>query len=90
MLDRIEFAADNLNVSSKSINVTQDKFEVKTDFNYGGSANQIEMLNGDFLHQQNFTGTGMTIAVMDGGFPGVNTFTAFQRMRDNNQILGRI
>jgi hypothetical protein len=87
-VDRIEFAADNLNVSSKSINATQDKFSIKTDFNYGGSANQIEMLNGDFLHQQNFTGTDMTIAVMDGGFPGVNTFIAFQRIRDNNQIKG--
>ncbi len=86
-VDHIEFAADNLNTSSKSIKVSQDKFEVKTDFNYGGSANQIEMLGGDFLHQQNFTGTGMTIAVLDAGFPGVNTFTAFQRMRDNNQIL---
>ena len=87
-VDHIEFAADNLNTSSKSINVTQDKFEVKTDFNYGGSTNQIEMLNGDFLHQQNFTGIDMTIAVMDGGFPGVNIFTAFQRIRDNNQIKG--
>ncbi|MCF6222700.1 MAG: S8 family serine peptidase [Flavobacteriaceae bacterium] len=87
-VDYIEFAANNLNASSKSINVIQDKFEVKIDFNYGSSANQIEILNGDFLHQQNFTGNGMTIAVMDGGFLGVNTFTAFQRIRDNNQILG--
>jgi len=86
-VDHIEFAADNLNAISKSSNVTRDKFEIKTDFNYGGSVNQIEMLSGDFLHQQNYTGTGMTIAVMDAGFPGVNSFATFQRMRDNNQIL---
>ncbi|MCK4562276.1 MAG: S8 family serine peptidase [Flavobacteriaceae bacterium] len=83
----IEFAANNLNGVPKSVKRQENKFEVKTDFNYGGSANQIEMLNGDFLHQQNFTGTGMTIAVIDAGFPNVNTFTAFKRIRDNNQIV---
>jgi hypothetical protein len=31
------------------------------------------MLNGQALHQQNYTGSGKIIAVMDGGFPGVNT-----------------
>ncbi len=86
-VDYVEFAANDLNSSSKQVKPKENKFEIKTDFNYGGSANQIEMLNGDFLHQQNYTGSGMTIAVMDAGFPGVNTFTAFQRMRDNNQIL---
>jgi subtilisin family serine protease len=85
-VDRVEFAADNLNTSSKSVKRKENKFEVKTDFNYGSSANQIEMLNGDVLHQKGFTGMGMTIAVMDAGFPNVNTISAFQRIRDNNQI----
>ena len=88
-VDYIEFAAKELNsVSIAKKSVQQHKFEVKTDFNYGGSINQIEMLKGDFLHQKNFTGSGMTIAVMDAGFPNVNTFTAFEQLRDNNQILG--
>jgi hypothetical protein len=45
------------------------------------------MLNGDVLHKQNYTGTGKIIAIMDAGFFGV-IMTAFQRLRNNNQILG--
>ena len=57
-------------------------------FNYGQSFNQINMLKADFLHQQNFTGSGKVIAVLDSGFPGVNTAQPFQRLITNNQILG--
>ena len=88
-VERIEFAAKELNGGTKVLKkVSLDKFDIKTTFDYGGSINQIEMVKGDFLHQKNFTGTGMTIAVMDAGFPSVNTFTAFDKLRDNNQILG--
>lgn len=62
--------------------------ETMADFPYGTSANQIEMLNGDQLHMQDFTGAGKIIAVMDAGFPGVNILTAFERLRNNNHILG--
>lgn len=65
-----------------------DKLATHQDFNYGNATNQIEMLNGDYLHQQDFTGEGMIIAVLDAGFPNVNTLGAFQRLRDNNKILG--
>jgi serine protease AprX len=69
----------------KKVNKT---FETEVIFNYGNSANQIQMLNGHLLHQENFTGSGKIIAVMDGGFPGVNTASTFARLRDNNKILG--
>ncbi len=61
---------------------------VLTTFNYGTSSNQITMLNGHLLHQQNYTGTGKIIAVLDAGFPGVDVAQPFQRLRDNNLILG--
>jgi subtilisin family serine protease len=86
-VDHIEFAANTLNARAPSSKTTRDKFEAKANFNYGGSLNQIEMLKGDVLHQQNFTGNGMSIAVLDAGFPNVDTFAAFQRARDNNQII---
>lgn len=57
-------------------------------YNYGNSANQIQMLNGHLLHQLNYTGTGKIIAVLDSGFPDVNTIQPFERLRANNQILG--
>lgn len=72
----------------KPVRSIKKLFETEVVFNYGNSANQIQMLGGHLLHQQNYTGAGKIIAVMDGGFPGVNTASTFQRLRDNNQILG--
>ncbi|SDR88341.1 Por secretion system C-terminal sorting domain-containing protein [Polaribacter sp. KT25b] len=93
-IESIEFANKSLNPGAKKRvkSVTpnhQNKFSnTTTDFIYGNAENQIKMLKGDFLHEQNFTGEGMQIAIIDAGFPNVNTLSAFQRIRDNNQILG--
>jgi hypothetical protein len=93
-IDHIEFANKSLNVNGKKREKViapnhQNKFKnTKTDFTYGSTKNQIEMLKGDFLHQQGLTGNNQIIAVIDAGFPNVNTLDAFQRIRDNDQILG--
>ena len=93
-VESIEFADNSLNAngkrSAKSNTITKrNKFtETTTDLNYGNTQNQTEMLKADFLHKQNFTGSGMHIAVIDAGFPNVNTLQAFARIRNNNQILG--
>ena len=58
----------------------------KISFNYGNSLAQIEQVNLRTLHVQGFTGAGVSIAVIDTGFPTVNTGSAFARMRSNNQI----
>ncbi len=96
-VDHVEFADDSLNPSSKmqsnvNTGVYTNKFQaeasIQTNFNYGDALNQIQMFNGHKLHEQNFTGAGMVIAVIDAGFPNVDTNPAFQRIRDNNQILG--
>jgi len=92
-VDKIDFANKSLNLSGKTkqaakINVANKKRDAKVVYPYGFSSNQIQMLNGHLLHQQNYTGSGKIIAVLDAGFPGVNTIQPFQRLRDNNQILG--
>ncbi|WP_309640864.1 S8 family serine peptidase [Flavobacterium sp.] len=92
-VDHLDFANRALNAAGKpSISKTHKKikkaFRTLANFNYGGSANQIEMLNGHLLHQQDYTGSGKIIAVMDGGFPGVDTASPFSRLRDANHILG--
>lgn len=92
-VDHIQFADHSLNASNKiaaqhptaSSHKTMDSQIV---FPYGNSANQIQMLNGHLLHQQNYTGSGKIIAVLDAGFPQVNIVQPFKRLRDNNQILG--
>ena len=88
-VDFIDFADKNLNTTR--LNLNQNKFElenVSTDFNYGTALNQIEMISGDKLHLSDFTGHGMTVAVLDAGFTNVHSMSGFQRLRDANGILG--
>lgn len=61
---------------------------IETAFNYGSGLAQINQINVRALHVAGFTGAGMTIAVIDTGFPSVDTGTAFKKLRDNGQIKG--
>lgn len=72
-----------------------NKFDIKdrnftspAGFNYGPSANQVQMLKVDQLHNQGYTGNGITIAVMDAGFNSVNILDAFDTLFIQNKILG--
>lgn len=60
----------------------------KTDFNYGASESQIEQIHLKTLHQNGFTGSGITIAMLDTGYPTVNTAFPFSRLRDAGKIKG--
>lgn len=85
----IDFADKSLNTSKNTQQKRESKFqETFTTFNYGNAANQIQMFHGDQLHLAGYTGTGMTVAVLDAGFPNVNTMSSFQRLRDAGHILG--
>jgi len=93
-VDHVDFANHLLNLA-KTTSAKQVQFipinkilETAVNFNYGSSSNQIQMLNGHLLHQLNYTGSGKIIAVLDAGFPGVNTAQPFQRLFTNNSILG--
>ncbi|WP_179335315.1 S8 family serine peptidase [Winogradskyella costae] len=88
-VETIDFANQNFNTASRSasqLNKTEIEDETVA-FTYGGTQNQVEMINVDNLHLADFTGEGITIAIMDSGFPNVNTMGAFQRLRDNNDLL---
>ncbi len=95
-IDSIEYADDSLNPGSfteTTSNITSptNKFPEETMsvmYDYGAAQNQIEMFNAHILHEQNYTGSGMTIAVIDTGFPNVDTNVGFQHIRDNGQLLG--
>ena len=75
-----------------------DKFEVENQpslyqkaemgYNYGYTNTQVTQIRLDFLHDLGFTGEGVTIAVFDNGFPGVNTQDGFAYIRNNGQIKG--
>ena len=51
---------------------------------YGNGGDQIEMLNGHRLHNIGHKGSGMTIAVLDGGFQNCDLIPVFQK----TNILG--
>ncbi|WP_068942706.1 S8 family peptidase [Chryseobacterium timonianum] len=62
--------------------------KILTTFEYGTGTSQIDQVNIKPLHLAGYTGTGVSIAVIDTGFPTVNTGNAFLRLRNNNQIKG--
>lgn len=93
IVDKVDFANKSLNQTGKKASIAKMKavnkvLETQANFAYGNSLNQIQMLKGDQLHQQNYTGSGIIIAVLDAGFPGVDTAQPFKRLRTYNQILG--
>lgn len=88
IVDEIVYADGSLNARPGEISNKFETEEVMVDFVYGNSGNQIEMFNGDVLHEMDFTGAGMVIAVIDAGFPNVDIMDGFDRLRTNNGILG--
>ena len=55
---------------------------------YGFSGDQINMVEGEFLHNMDYRGQGMTIAVIDGGFIGANTLRGLDSLWGDNRVLG--
>lgn len=88
-VDKIVFADRNLNVNKTVKQKQASKLQTAlTTFNYGNATNQIQMIKGDQLHVSNYTGTGITVAVLDAGFPNVNTMASFQRLRNAGNLKG--
>ncbi|MDA8650580.1 S8 family serine peptidase [Flavobacteriaceae bacterium] len=87
----VEYADKDLNFPNPLPVV--DKFELENqsqriEYDYGAAANQIEMISGDFLHQEDFTGEGMIVAVMDSGFPNFENNPGYAHVMANNRLLG--
>ena len=55
-------------------------------YDYGSSSSQIHIHEGEFLHNNGFRGEGMLMAIMDAGFFHYQTITAFDSVRNNNQV----
>ena len=92
-VSHVEFADKSLNLGPIIGGVTEDKFFIENQtksivYDYGAATNQVEMIAANFLHQQDFTGTGIDVAVLDSGFPGVLTNPAFETLRDQGRLVG--
>ncbi|WP_046745946.1 S8 family serine peptidase [Kordia zhangzhouensis] len=91
-VNEIIYADHSLNTANRSVafttvKQTAEKLETLVVYNYGNSSNQATMIKVEKLHELDYTGEGVTVAVMDSGFPNVNTMAAFQRLRDNGDLL---
>ncbi len=56
--------------------------------NYGFSAPQITIHEGNFLHEKGFTGKNMVIAVLDAGYSDYDINNALDSSRNAGRILG--
>lgn len=54
---------------------------------YGATFNQTKILNGDYLHDLNYKGQGMLIAVLDEGFRDVDAAPAFDSMYQSGRMI---
>ena len=60
----------------------------KDSINYGYGFGQIALLNGIPLHEEGFHGEGMLIAVIDGGFLGIETTSFYQQLVNEGRFFG--
>lgn len=57
-------------------------------YQYGASAQQVNQIQVNALHDAGFDGAGVKVALMDAGFTGADTYTAFQGAWQQGRVLG--
>lgn len=75
--------------TQQSIPIAKSKF-IADSLNYGAATEQVNLLNGEALHEQGCTGSGILIGVLDAGFKNVNINHAFDSLRMQNRLLGAV
>lgn len=65
-----------------------DTSRLSTVYNYGEADQQISQINLKPLHEQDFTGKGITVGVIDTGYPTVDNGSVFAKIRNSSQIKG--
>ncbi|MFM7178593.1 MAG: S8 family serine peptidase, partial [Bacteroidota bacterium] len=73
---------DELTVSAMQPGITNRTTSV-----YGFSGGQIRLHKGDYLHDRNFRGQGMRIAVFDAGFVNMPNMPVFDSLYLRNRIV---
>jgi subtilisin family serine protease len=83
-VDRIVYAAPGkrLNETGRNRNTGRKKQTQAGET----TAAQNRTIGIDYMHEQGYHGEGVTIAVLDGGFPGVNTATPFHDLIADGRI----
>ncbi|EOZ93690.1 Subtilisin-like serine protease [Indibacter alkaliphilus LW1] len=72
-----EKAGFNIHLKTKNSKSTEAPFEF-----------QNQLLGIQEMHEEGFRGKGVTVAVFDAGFPGVNTIPTLSHIVENGKLLG--
>jgi subtilisin family serine protease len=75
-------------INKFSVPIATDDFLYVDTSLYGASISQLSISNGQFLHNQDYKGQGIQVAVIDAGFYQADIYEAFDSLWINNQILG--
>jgi serine protease AprX len=84
-VDRVEFVAPNLKLQDSG---GRKKFNLKRKNNHIGvqTANQLSLIGLDHMIEAGNTGEGMTIAILDAGFLGVNSTQPFAHLFADSRV----
>ena len=83
IIKSLEVSSSSKKTKSYPASLSEQKLSI-----YGESEDFTTQIKTDFLHNLEFRGEGIQIAVFDAGFPGVNTTEPFKELRDRDGILG--
>ena len=78
----VQIPENQPSIVKNTLNSTKDSLD------YGYGFPQIAFHNGHLLHEAGFRGEGMLIAVIDGGWYGVETCTYYQDLVNSGRFLG--
>ena len=73
---------NQISIVHNSLNPAKDAID------YGEGLAQIALLNGVPLHEEGFHGEGMLIAVIDGGFYGIESCSFYQDLVNSGRFFG--
>ncbi len=80
----IEFVAPNKKLSSARVRKVRSKKEMTL---ATATINQLQQIGLNEMQADGYRGEGINIAVLDSGFPGVNTASAFQHIFQENRLI---
>jgi serine protease AprX len=87
-VDRVEFVAPLPKLSAGG----RHSMSLRRQSNHVGveTENQLQMIGIDRMHEGDYKGQGITIAIFDSGFPGVQTAPAFQNIFSEERFIGTV
>ena len=80
-------ALKNARLSAENQTTTTHQKFGQESLDYGSSQNQIEMLGAHTMHDQGYSGAGMLVAILDGGFRNSNTNPALKPIFDDKRVV---